>query len=296
MKNQITAGHFRPNVIEQLVKAPPIGEARNRELLKDAYSFIYFNSPSGDLAAHFFFPPGHDPETASAPVVLFLHGGMWDLSMPTQFVPHCLHFASRGAVTLSVEYRVKNTHQTSPVDALEDAAMALLFLKKNATLLGIDPERIIFAGAGSGAHLALCCATLPEVGSEPGSKFRPAALFLFSAIVNTTRKGVGTQHFPSEKEAKKYSPSEHVPQKDLPPCLLFHAQQDRVVPFPLVAKFAKRYSRKKNKCELMEFRSTGHTFFNYNSHQQNYEITLRAADSFLVDLGFLEPDPFAGEF
>jgi len=283
-------------VIEQLVKAPPIGEARDRELLKDAHSYIYFNSPSGDLAAHFFFPPGHEPNQASAPVVLFLHGGMWDLSMPTQFVPHGLHFASRGAVTLTVEYRVKSTYQTSPLDALEDAAMAMLFLKKNARILGIDPECIVVAGAGSGAHLALCCATLPEIGNEPGEQFRPTALFLFSAIVNTTAKGVGADKFPSEKIAKQCSPSEYVPRKNLPPCLLFHARQDRLVPIEQVAKFAKRYARKKNQCELMEFESAGHTFFNYNSHEQNYEVTLRRADYYLVELGILAPDPLADEF
>jgi acetyl esterase/lipase len=283
-------------VIEQLVKAPPIGEARDRELLKDAHSFVYFNSPSGDLAAHFFFPPGHDARQAAAPVILFLHGGMWDLSMPTQFVPHCLHFAARGAVTLTIEYRVKGTHDATPIDALEDAAMALVFLKKNAPILCIDPARIVFAGAASGAHLALCCATLPEIGNEPGAAFRPAALFLFSPVVNTTRKGLGAERFPSEKLAKQYSPSEHVPQKGLPPCLLFHAQQDRLVPVEQVAKFAKHYSRKRNQCELMEFAAAGHTFFNYNSHQENYEVTLRAADQFLVDLEILEPDPLAGEF
>ena len=283
-------------MIEELVKAPPIGEARDRELLKDAQSFIYFHSPSKDLAAHFFFPPGHDPRTASAPVIIFLHGGMWDISMPTQFVPHSHHFAARGAVSLCIEYRVKSTSGSTPAESLEDAAMAIVFLRKNARILGIDPKRIVLAGAGSGAHLALCCATLPEIGNDPGLNFRPAALFLFSPVVNTTRKGVGAEMFSSEQAANQYSPSEHVPQRNLPPCRLYHGRADRMVPVDQVAKFAKRYAKKKNACELMEFEGAGHTFFNYNSHQQNYEVTLRSADYFLVDLGILEPDPLASEF
>lgn len=283
-------------MIEQLVKAPPLGEARDRELLKDAHSFVYFHSPGGDLVAHFFFPPAHDPKTDTAPVIVFLHGGVWDTSMPTQFVPHAHRFAARGAVCMCIEYRTKGTHNSSPVDALEDTAMATVFLKKNAPILGIDPARIVFAGAGSGAHLALCCATLPEIGNESGENFRPAALFLFSPIVNTTRKGVGTDSFADDKEARELSPSEHVPQRALPPCMLYHGRNDRLVPIDQVAKFAKHYARKKNTCELMEFEGAGHTFFNFNSHQQNYEVTLRSADYFLVDLGILEPDPLAGEF
>jgi acetyl esterase/lipase len=284
-------------VIEELIKAPPIGEARDRELLKDAYSFIYFDSPHGDLAAHFFVPHDHNPEVDRRPIIVFFHGGLWDTSMPTQFVPHCHHFAMRGAVTVTVEYRVRNKQeQVSPVHALEDATMIQLFLKTNAQHLGIDMEKIIFAGAGSGAHIALCCATLPRIGNEPGEQFRPAALFLFSPVVNVTKKGICADRFESDKEAKAYSPSEHAKQKGLPPCLIFHARQDRVVPFEQVERFAKLYAKKKNECELMEFQTGGHTFFNYNSHQHNYEVTLRAADHFLVDLGLLEPDPLAEEY
>ena len=106
---------------------------------------------------------------------------------------------------------------------------------------------------------------------------------------------MGAERFASEGDAKLFSPSEHI-QRGLPPLLAFHAHGDRVVPFDQVAKFCKKYARKKNFCELIDFRAAGHTFFNYNSHQQNYEITLRAADHFLVDLDLLEPDPFAGEF
>lgn len=283
-------------MIDQLVKAPSIGEARDQELLKEAHSFIYFHSPAGDLAAHFFFPPGHDPESANAPVILFLHGGMWDLSMPTQFVPHALHFAARGAVCMCVEYRVSSKGDSNPVDSLEDTAMAMVFLRKNASILGINPDNIVFGGAGSGAHLALCCATLPEIGKESGEQFRPSALFLFSPLVNTTRKGVGSENFTSGDEARKYSPSEHVPKRGLAPCMLYHGRNDRLIPVELVSKFAKRYGKKKNSCELMEFEGAGHTFFNFNSHQQNYEVTLRSADAFLVDLGILEPDPLAGDY
>ena len=45
----------------------------------------------------------------------------------------------------------------------------------------------------------------------------------------------------------------------------------------------------------MEFKGAGHTFFNYNSHQQNYEVTLRSVDAFLVSLGILAPDPLTNE-
>jgi acetyl esterase/lipase len=282
-------------VIDQLVKAPPIWEARDRELLKDAYSFVYYNSPHGDLAAHFFVPHEHDPETASAPMIAFFHGGLWDASLPTQFVPHCLHFAARGALAATVQYRVKNNEDTSPIEALEDAVMMMGFLKTNAHLLGINPEQIVLGGAGSGGYLALACATLPEIGGLPASDFRPAAAIGFSPIVDTTRRGVGSERFANDKEAKAHSPAACI-SKDLPPLAIFHAHLDRVVPFKQVSKFVKRYRRKKNRIEFVDFVGAGHTFFNYNSHQQNFEITIRSSDHFLTELGILPPDPLAGEF
>ena len=298
MKNQFASlpeNHGIRTVLEDLQKAPPIGEARDRELLKDAYSFIYYTSPDGELPAHFYFPPGHGNDSPPAPAVVFFHGGLWDSSMPTQFIPHCHHFAARGAVCLTVEYRVSSKYPSTPVTSLEDAIMAMVFLRKNAPVLGIDPAKIILSGAGSGGHLALALATIPHIGNMAAAEYRPAAVFAYSAIVNTTPKGVGADRFPSAAEAKTYSPSEHLG-PDLPPCYLFHGSEDRIVPVAQVAKFAKKYGRKKNVCEFMPFEGAGHTFFNYNSHQRNFEITTRAADFFLVETGLLAPDPLAGEF
>ena len=47
--------------LPELKAAPAIGEARDRELLKDAHSYVYYESPQGDLIAHFFLPPDHNP-------------------------------------------------------------------------------------------------------------------------------------------------------------------------------------------------------------------------------------------
>jgi acetyl esterase len=280
-------------VIKELIKAPPLGEARDRELLKDAQSYLYHQTPHGDLACHFFFPWEHSAE-AKAPVMVFFHGGLWDASLPTQFVPHALHFATRGAVTLTVAYRVSKIHHTSPIEAMEDAASVAVFLRNNAHLLGIDPERMIFVGAGSGGHLALCCATLPNISSHSQEIYQPQAVILFSALVDTTDRGLGAARFPDPKIATKLSPTKNI-KKGQPPVLIFHGTHDRVVPFEQVAKFSKKYHRK-NEGDLVPFERAGHTFFNFNTNPQTYEMTLRAADHFLVDLELLEPDPLAGEF
>lgn len=274
----------------QLKEAPVIGEVRDRELLKDAHSYVYYESPQGPLSAHFFLPPEHNPEAAHLNCVLFLHGGLWDASMPTQFVPQCHHFASRGCVAVTVEYRVFNEHRTNPIEAIEDARMAISFLKQNAAIIGIDPERIIVVGAGSGGHLALSAALRSNTSTPEELDIKPAAVAAYSAIVDTSTKGVGHELFPSPKEAKQLSPSSLLPCKDLPPCLLLHGRNDRVAPFEQVSKFAKSYRRKGNRCDVIDFEGAGHTFFNYNTNEQLYELSLNALDRFLVDLNFLSAE------
>lgn len=277
--------------LPELKPAPAFGEARERELLKDAHSYVYCESPQGQLIAHFFLPHDHNPEAAHLSCVLFFHGGLWDTSMPTQFVPHCHHFASRGAVAVTVEYRVFNKHRTNPSEAAEDARMAIGFLKQNANLIGIDPERIVVVGGGSGGHLALLSAVRKdESATIEGQSLAPAAVAAFSPIVDTSTKGVGSERFPSPKEAKEASPLALLPSKNLPPCLILHGRQDRVAPFEQAAKFAKAYGRKGNRCELVDYEGAGHTFFNYNTNEQLYELSLQALDRFLVNLDFLSPE------
>lgn len=269
----------------------PLIEQRERELLKDARRHVYQVENGYELAAHCFEPPGHDASQLK-PAIVFFHGGLWDVSMPTQFAPHCLHFASRGMVAVTVEYRVESKHHSTPVDAFEDAQMAMLWMRHNHASLGIDPDRIIAAGAASGAHMALSLAMQPEIMEIDGYNPRPQGVIALSALVNTTRKGMESERFPDAKTASKQSPSSHV-RKGLPPSLFLHGKSDTIVPHEHVAKLAKMLKRKKNQCELVDFEAANHSFFNFNVSAKHFEIVLNSMDAFVSDLGYIEPMDYA---
>ncbi len=272
-----------------LQKVAPIGEARDREILKDAATYVYQQRPQGDVLAHLFLP--EKTSVAPRPVIVFFHGGFWDSPTPTQFVPHCLHFASRGAVAVAAETRTSAKHGTGPLEAIEDARDLIRWLRSNADTFNLDPNKITLGGAAGGAYLALL-ATLPKAKSLPpvdGFDCHPQALILFSTLINTAAKGPAHERFPDAKTAKRLSPTQLIRRK-LPPMLFFHGKSDRITPFEEVDKFRRRMRWRGNACELVHFERADHSFFNFNVSNKNFELTIGAADRFLVDRGLLPPD------
>jgi acetyl esterase len=272
-----------------LQRVAPIGEARDREILKDAGTYVYEKRAEGDVLAHVFLP--ENEAEAPRPAIIFFHGGFWDSPTPTQFVPFCLHFASRGAVSIAAETRTSSKHGTGPVEAIEDARALIRWLRANADTFNIDPLKITIGGAAGGAYLALL-ATMPKPKFLPpvdGLNCYPQALILFSALVNTAEKGPLADRFPSYKLAKSLSPS-HLFRRKLPPMLFFHGKTDRITSFEHVKKFCRSMRWRGNYSELIDFERADHSFFNFNVNNKNFELTLSAADRFLVERGLLEPD------
>ncbi len=114
-------------------------------------------------------------------------------------------------------------------------------------------------------------------------------MVLFSALVNTGPKGQLGDKFPDAKTAKKLSPSNLLRRK-LPAMLFIHGKSDRVTPYEEVASFCRRLKWRRNKVKLLDFIGAEHSFFNFNVHHGNFEMTVMAADYFLVEQGLLEED------
>ncbi len=273
-----------------LQKLPAIGEARERRMLEDASSYVYHQTPQGEVLAHVFLPK--TPAAGPRPVVVFFHGGLWDTSMPTQFIPHCLHFAERGAVAVAVETRLSSRHGTGPIEAIEDARELVRWLRQHHSTFNLDPARITVGGAAGGAFLALLTAmpTDPAMPPVDGVGCRPQALLLFSAIVNTTAKGQVADRFPDAATAKACSPTSLVRSR-LPPMLLLHGTADRIAPFAEVKRFRSRMRWRRNICDLVEFEGADHSFFNFNVNHAAFEMTVTAASQFLTKHGLLDPGP-----
>jgi acetyl esterase/lipase len=75
--------------------------------------------------------------------------------------------------------------------------------------------------------------------------------------------------------------------------LFCHGKSDRITPFDEVERFRRAMRWRRNVCELVDFERQDHSFFNFNVSQKHFELTIGAADRFLVDHGMLEPEESA---
>jgi len=259
-------------------------------MLKSATTLSYLETPEGPLRAHFFVPSDFVPGERRAAVVFF-HGGLWDTPMATQFVPQCLHFASRGAIAVAVETRVQSLHGAGPMEALEDVSKLFAWLAEHGENFGIDPGRFVVGGAAGGAFLALQQVLPKPAKGEALPELTPRALILFSSLLDTSVASIA-KRFPDARSARLHSPLRQV-RRGLPPMILFHGKRDRVTPFDDARRFVRALKWRRNRVELVDFENADHSFFNFNLSELHYELTLKAADRFLVELGMLEADELA---
>lgn len=88
----------------------------------------------------------------AAPVLLFLHGGQWQLLSKDDSLFPAPPFVERGAIFAAISF---GAVPQEPLETLiERAHRALAWLVANIARHGGDPTRIVIAGHSSGAHLS----------------------------------------------------------------------------------------------------------------------------------------------
>ena len=256
---------------------------------------IYKEIGDAKLKVWIFEPAEKAADAKRRPAIVFFFGGGWASGSPSQFERQCRHFASRGMVAITADYRVSSRQGVEPAECVADAKSCVRWVRRNAERLGIDPARIAAGGGSAGGHLAAAVATLPGLdapGEDTSVSAVPNALVLFNpALVMAPIEGVDLKGFASNSSAERYgcepeaiSPIHHV-KPGQPPTLILHGKADTTVPITTAEAFAAAMKKAGNRCELVGYDGQPHGFFN----GAKYDETLADADRFLVSLGYLPP-------
>lgn len=254
---------------------------------KDARVETYRTIDSTGLKLWIF---GESDPNAPKPAIMFFFGGGWSSGSPTQFENQARHFAKRGMIAITADYRVKSRHGVKAVECVKDAKAAVAWVRENAQRLGIDPNKIAVSGGSAGGHIAACTGTISGLGSEE----RPNAMILFNPALtlapiagkklqdNKSRAELGVERLGVEPEA--ISPAHHVG-PHTPPTLILHGKSDTTVPYATATAFEAEMKKVGRECKLVGYEGAGHGFFNRKEH---YATTLAEADNFLVELGWIK--------
>ncbi len=246
--------------------------------------------------------PAKFKANAKLPAIVWIHGGAWVGGKANTFFANAAYCALKGAVGISLEYRVIDNNKASIDNCIADCKAAINYLKANAATLHIDTSKIAIVGESAGGHLAACMALL-----DTNNSTTPAALVLYNPVVNLatgkfikymnaevalqTNKKFDTIPLMLQYQtaAKAISPL-YLVKKRLPPTLIINGMQDKVTPYQFAVNFSESLKKYHTKQKTILLPNVGHAFAvpHYKSSEQQVIAALLQADLFLSELGFLK--------
>jgi len=268
-----------------LLATPLFAQSTYPPAFKDARVETYRKIDSTELKLWIF---GESDPKAPKPAIVFFFGGGWNSGSPAQFENQARHFAKRGMIAITADYRVRSRQGVQVVECVRDAKAAIAWVRENAQRLGIDPSKIAASGGSAGGHLAAATGTVSGFDNDE----RPNAMILFNPactlapIADWEPRGSGAG-LSTERigvEAQVICPAHHIG-PHTPPTLILHGKEDTTVPYESVVAFESVMKKAGRPCRLVGYDGAGHGFFNRN---EAYDKTLAEADAFLVDLGWIK--------
>jgi acetyl esterase/lipase len=198
------------------------------------------------------------PAGEGLPVVVFFYGGSWQTGRRQDYLFVAASLARRGMVVVVPDYRL--FPQVTWPAYVEDAALAVASVRRQAADWGGDPARVFVAGHSAGAHLAALLALSPQwldaAGDRRGALAGMVGLagpYDFLPIQDEDIRAV----FAAAPELPATQPVNHVDGGN-PPMLLLHGEADGTCYPRNSLNLATRIGAAGGRVEVRTYRRVGH--------------------------------------
>lgn len=212
------------------------------------------------LKIHSFRPLKDTPGEKSPAIVIF-HGGGWSIGDASWGFDIARHYANKGMIAFSVEYRLQDLDEgITPYESVMDAQKAIRWIRKNASTFSIDVNKIAAYGWSAGAHLAACAAIFNNL-DLPNEKVSsaPNLLLLKSPALSLLSYPNFQKRLLNKIKVKDLSPAEFVT-KSTPPSLILIGREDTVTPLEGSLIYRDNMLKYDNDCNLIIYDDVGHLF------------------------------------
>lgn len=262
-------------------------QSQNININKNPDKVLYKEIDTIKLFLHIYKPQNFD-KTKTYKSIVFFHGGGWNGGNHKAFRRQASYLATRGMIAISADYRLFNTHKTSPFEAVEDAKSAIRFVRKYAKELHIDPSYIAAGGGSAGGHLAAACGNiegLEGANEDLMISSKPNALVLFNPVYDNSKRGYGFRKM--KGRYLEISPLHNIT-KNAPPTLVFFGTNDKTTPVISSKEYDQKMKEVGSRIDLHFYEGAPHSFFNKGDY---FMDTLKKTDVFLKSLGYLKGKP-----
>ena len=218
------------------------------------------------------------------PAIVFFYGGGFRGGATWECHPQAVYFAKRGMVCARAYYRVKSREGVNPDKCIEDAVSAMRWVRKNAEMLGIDPDRIATFGGSAGGTLAGAVHFIEGVESPDDDLSispKPNAMVILFPAVNFSPERVDGD----AELARKISIYENITDNN-PPILLMYSSEDFL--WQSGKPFYEKLKQVNAHVEMYFVHNIGH---GYHMYKPWLGRTTKRADEFLQTIGWLETEP-----
>ena len=235
----------------------------------------------GDTELHcdIYSPPAG---TAKRMALVHFHGGGFARGSKDTLATKLMPITARGYVSIAAQYRLSGVAKWP--SQIDDAKTHIRWVRTNANLLGIDPNRIGVVGYSAGGHIALFTAGQSDAEITACVAFYPQT---------DVRNIVQALMPPGSEEAaiNDASPITHI-KAGYPPTVIFHGLSDVTIPPENSEHLLQALRGAKVPSELHTFAGVPHEF---DMHPEFAESCAGLTDFFL-DRQVLHPrtyPPFA---
>ena len=193
----------------------------NAQVKIDSLSIEEFTyDQKNELKIYGVRPLDYNPNKEYPAIVIF-HGGGWSMGEASWGFSSAKHYASKGMIAFSVQYRLQESdNEITPYESVLDAQNAIRWVRKNARKLSINANMIASYGWSAGAHGAACAAIFNNLNApDERISSSPNLLLLKSPALSLLLYSNFQNRLQDKIDVKEISPAEFI-SENTPPTII----------------------------------------------------------------------------